>query len=170
MNRKLLLISLLPVTALLLMAATGTLYKGKFVDGGYVPAFIGNGGGLTNIENGSITNTWAILGPTSQQTNYNVTVYPNGFKYVIFSANTNCQITFVGAPGAGTLAGSGASVFINAVSSSVPCVVTTVASSLLTNVNLNPYVTNGFGQWFNFEFTDASTTNVTVIAGGLHRR
>lgn len=170
MKLKFWMVALLPVTALLLLAATGTLYKGKFVDGGYSPAFVGDASGLTNVLNAGITNTWSILAPVGNQTQYNVTVYPNGRKYTIFSANTNVSITFVGAPGASTLAGAAASVLVNAVSSSVPCVVSTFSTSLLTNVNLNPYVTNGYSQWFNYEFTDASTTNVTVIGGGLHRR
>ncbi len=123
-----------------------------------------DGSSLVNLQSTSITNTAATLAPTSNQTNYTITLYPNGAKYFLYSANTNVNITF-----ASVAAGSGASIFISAVTSSANCAIT-LPTSLLTNINYHSTVTNGTGEWFNYESTDGTSTNITVMAGGFHRR
>ncbi len=110
------------------------------------------------------TNNFAVLSPTSQQTNYLITLQPNGAKYVLYTANTNANLTLTN-----LAAGYGASIFFNAITSSVNCSIT-LPSSLLTNYFYNASVTNGQGEWHNYESLDGSSTNITVISGGLQRR
>lgn len=50
------------ITAMLVLAGSGGfLYTGKFVSGGYSPAFIGDGSGLTNLPAATATNAIANL-------------------------------------------------------------------------------------------------------------
>lgn len=92
--KKTLLLALLPVTVLLLLGATGTLYKGKFVDGGYSPAFIGDGSGLSNlnVQTLNISNSSVFYGPVTFTNTFTTYSYiSNLYATNLYSSNAYFQ-------------------------------------------------------------------------------
>lgn len=81
----------------------------------------------------------------------------------IFTANTNANITFTN-----LAAGKNYDLIVDAVTSSVPCVVSFPANCL-TNVNLNLTVTNGTLRIYNLFAIDGSTTNLTICDAVFRR-
>ena len=101
------------------------------------------------------------LAATSNQTNYTVSMLGNA---QIFGANTNANLTLT-TPAA--LAST--TVLFNCVTSTVDCVIT-LPANLLTNVNLNLRVTNGWVRALNFYSLDGTSSNILVSDSALYHR
>lgn len=144
--KKLLLI-LLPFSCL--GSSTNSLDTAVASDGFYG---MGVGLGYSNVVGAVV----------SAATNYTLTF---GARWpVIVTANTNANISF-----AGIAAGMNGSIIFNAVTSSANCLVS-IPANLITNVNLNTTVTNGWVKVLNFYCIDGTTTNIIVTDGGQSHR
>jgi hypothetical protein len=158
-SKKILLLPFFAVSALLLLAATGTLYKGKFVDGGFVPAFIGHGGGLTNVPGASLaaTNTTAWSGPTNT-----ITLSYPWTDYTMYSVTSWVSITSASAPAGSSLSDSrfrASMHFTNATTSNcliqLPSDWKRFGTALATNA---PTITNG-GSMLKIDIEGGATPN-----------
>lgn len=168
------------------LIAPGTFSATTSITNGGV--YYGNGAGLTNVPAGGVTGLLdatglgagqipytgsttnllgstnnvefeAVLAPTSNATNYSAD-FLGPRKLEIFSANTNANITFANA---GT--NHAIDLYINALTSTVPCVVTFPA-----HIRLNHYasltVSNTTAGYYHIDFFNGTDPTNAVVTGG----
>lgn len=125
----------------------------------FMSSVIGNGAGLTNLMF-----TEATLAPSSNGTNYPVNFIGADEQY-IFSANTNANVTY-----SSITRGRAATLYVDASTSSVPCVVTFPINAN-TNGGLALVVTNGTSRVFDLRpKLGTDPTNVWVTGGDVYHR
>jgi hypothetical protein len=104
----------------------------------------------------------ATLSPASAATNFTLTAYPS--RQFLFSADTNAHLT-LGA----IAAGQEWTVFVDALTSSVPCIVS-FSDGLIKNTNAVLTVPAGQLMPVSFYARDTSPTNCVVALGGFFKR
>ena len=117
-------------------------------------------GGSVTSTNGFVT-PMPTLAASSQQTNYTISMQGDA---QIITANTNANLTLTT-----PAAFASTTVLFNCITSTVDCVIT-LPANLLTNVNLNLRVTNGWAKALNFFSIDGSSTNILVSDSALYHR
>lgn len=124
--------------------------------GGQIP-YLGAATNLLSSTNN--TEFQIVLAPSSNQTNYPLD-FNNARKVEIFTANTNANITFVNANTNRSI-----DLYVNALTSSVPCNVT-----FPPHIRLNHYalltVTNGQSGYFHIDFFNGIDPTNAVVTGG----
>lgn len=114
-------------------------------------------GDLT-VTNASIT----TLAPTSNQTNYTVTLSSLPNVAVIHLANTNVFLTFANT----NQSGYQCTVALRAITNSITVTWAVNLPGMATNLNTIYYVTNGTVRFVNFYNLDTTGTNVVVSDAG----
>lgn len=118
-----------------------------------------DGGALTNLYH-----TEAVLATTGNATNYTVSLLGRD-EQTIFTANTNANITF-----SGITLGRSVQLWVDAMTSSVPCIVTFPAN-VVTNSQMVLTVTNGTARIYDLRPKyGTDSTNVWITAGDVYQR